>query len=47
MNLWLEEDQSDCGKDLMDLVMMNNDASHCLLVSEKYCKFCTYTPPFP
>ena len=32
MTLWLEEDQYDCKKDLMDLVMMNYDASSCLLV---------------
>jgi len=32
MTMWLEEDQYDCEKDLMDLVMMNYDASSCLLV---------------
>ncbi|XP_023706009.2 meiosis inhibitor protein 1-like isoform X1 [Cryptotermes secundus] len=31
MTLWLEEDQSECRKDLMDLVLMNHDASCCLL----------------
>jgi len=32
MTMWLEEDQYDCKKDLMDLLMMNYDASSCLLV---------------
>jgi len=32
MTMWLEEDQYDCKKDLMDLVIVNYDASSCLLV---------------
>jgi hypothetical protein len=30
--MWLEEEQYNCKKDLMELVMMNYDASSCLLV---------------